>query len=123
MNFDLLAKNLLRSPTNESYSSPKGGKTLERAGALVELAESGFGRKEVFEELRFLYDGAEDDILKKQLLEMVVKIHGLYKDDERKESPIITFTVIGDPIRFQNMLAPPPPTAVMVNEQPEGLVA
>lgn len=103
MNFDLIAKDLLsQKPLS------KGTNPVARANALVELNDAGFGRKEIFSELRQLYDDAEDDIIKKQILDIVIKVHGLYKDDDKKETPNITFNIVGKVNRVADMLCPPP---------------
>lgn len=108
MNFDLIAKDLLKQKAVSSSPEP-----LDRANVLAELAEAGFGRKEIFSELRYLYDNAEDDTLKKQLLDIVIKVQGLYKEDDKRESPTIIFNIIGKADKLNNMLCPQPTTQRM----------
>lgn len=103
MNFDIIAKDLLKpAPKLNNGNNP-----LEKANALLELAENGFGRAEIFSEIRQLYDSTEDDSIKKQLLDMVVKVHGLYKDEDKKETPKIIFNIVGASNRVKDMLSPP----------------
>lgn len=106
MVFDSIAKDLLKAkagnPANE-----KNDAALARAGALVELAAAGFSRSEIFCEIRELYDSCEDSAIKRQLLDMVVKVHGLYKDDEKREAPTFIFNITGDKDKLNQMLCPP----------------
>jgi len=107
MNFDQIAKDLLRPPNQPAKKAEVKGGTLARANALAELADAGFGRAEIFNELRLLYDGAEDDSLKKQILDIVIKMHGLYKEDESRNVPTIVFNINGNRERVNSMLCPP----------------
>lgn len=104
MTFDSLAKDLLR----ERALTPQKG-SLERAGALIELAAAGFSRPEIFSEIRDLYDNCDDPAIKRQLLDMVVKVHGLYKEDEKREAPVFIFNIAGDKEKINTMLCPPHP--------------
>lgn len=103
MIFDSIAKDLIKG----NSSTGKLASSLERAGALVELAAAGFSRPEIFKEIRDLYDDCDDPAIKRQLLDMVVKVHGLYKDDEKKEAPTFIFNITGDPVKLNQMLCPP----------------
>jgi len=112
MTFDTIAKDLLRKqkvPDNLTGNEPKS--TIERANALVELAEAGFSRKDIFDKLSELYDdfSDEDKAVKKAILDMVIKVHGLYKDDEKKEAPTFIFNINADPSKINKMLCPPLP--------------
>lgn len=105
MTFDTHAKELLRTK-----GSPQSGeKTLEKANALFELANAGFSLQETFQEIRSLYDNCEDDAIRRQLLDMIVKMHGVYKEAESKQAPTFIFNVHGDKNKIDQMLCPPHP--------------
>ena len=111
MNFDIIAKDLLKQkaaprPINAANSG-NGGAVLEKANVLVELANSSFSIADTIAELRQLYDTTSEDSIKKQILDMIVKVHGLYSPEEKKEVPTIVFNLTGDPVRFGQMLCPP----------------
>ena|SRR5689334_16041252 len=108
--FESIAKDLLRKSTDsdKSNNSPSNSNSkLERASALMELAAAGFSRSEIFYEIRSLYDECEDHAVKRQLLDMVLKVQGLYKDEEKREAPTFILNVIGDKDRIESMLCPP----------------
>ena len=108
MNFDQIAKDLLKpSPQEKKLGNNGSSGALARANALAELTDAGFGRAEIFNELRMLYDGAEDDSIKKQILDIVIKMHGLYKEDEARNVPTIVFNINGSKERINSMLCPP----------------
>lgn len=100
---DIKARNLLRSvePTDDNAK-------LSHATKLSKLAAAGFSIEEVFHELRTLYDGTEDDSIKRQVLDLVVKVQGLMATEkEAKETPQITFTFVNTSAsRLDNMLCP-----------------
>lgn len=110
MNFDLIANNLLkkdlsrrgRARDKEADNNREDGKT----DVLEELREAGFSTREIFQEIRSLYDNAEDDTTKKQLLDMVSKMHGLFAQTETKRVPNIILNVVGDKEKLAKMLCP-----------------
>lgn len=83
------------------------GDKLERANVLFSLAKNGFSIEEICTELRDLYDDSETDAtLKKQILDMIIKVHGLYTQEEKKETPRIVFNIVAKENRLNEMLCP-----------------
>lgn len=107
MTFDPIAKTLLNKAKAASGTLDASG-VLGKANVLLELTDVGFSVKDVCAELRQLYDTSEEDNTRKQILDMIIKLHGLYGDD-KKEAPKITFNVQCDPTKFNSMVCPPIP--------------
>lgn len=103
MSFSLIAQSLLKNKDIDPDS-----KLTEKSDILSALTEAGFSPKEIFREMRNIFDTTEDDATKKQMLEMAVKVHGLYSNtEEHKELPKIIFNIVGDKDKLNKMLCPP----------------
>lgn len=101
MTFDLVAKNLIQNQTK----SPSG--PTDRLAVLDTLTKAGFSPSDIFDELRHLYDTAEDDTTKRQVLDMMLKVHGLYANKEQdKVVPVININIKGDNDKIFRMLCP-----------------
>lgn len=76
------------------------------------LNESGFSPREIFRDLRDLADECTDEEkgIKKQILELMIKVHGMMNIDEvAKVAPIFQLIISGDNARVNTMLCPAAP--------------
>jgi len=116
MTFDLIAKSLLKTPAAPTQlDGPDKGRTT----ILKELAAAGFSREDLFNEYRSVYDTCDDDGVKRQILDAMSKIHGLFKEENIKpDLPQIIINVQGDSSKVNMMLCPPQPATDLleVNE-------
>lgn len=104
MNFNTIANSLLK----HQVSTKGDDKDSKSNGTIIEdLREAGFSPREIFQEMRSIFDTTEDDTTKKQMLEMAVKMHGLYTQEETKRIPNIILNVVGDKTKLNEMLCPP----------------
>ena len=108
MNFDLIAKDLIHSATIQQIVAGKKNSDLEKLNLIDELARAGFDRQNIFRDLRELYENTREDSIKTRIMDMMVKIHGLYQTEETpKPAPTIQINIInGDNTRLANMLCP-----------------
>lgn len=82
--FESLAKGLLKEV------APKGD-TLQQ-----DLENAGFSRADILQDLRSLADSTDNDNVKKGVLELATKLHGLLKDDTVvKTAPTIILNIQG----------------------------
>lgn len=101
MAFEHLAKDLLKAT-----AAPTKGLKPNLA---AELETAGFSRQQLFYAYRDLYDMAEEESTKRQILDSMAKIHGLMTPEEAsKVAPVINLQVNGDNVRINAMLCPPP---------------
>lgn len=123
MVFENLAKDLLNKPTRESGAG-QNESALAKADNLLTLANNGFALEHILRDLRDLYDNTEEDSVKRQILDMMLKVYGMYQDKDRKESPQIIFNVKADPNKMNRMLCPlAPPTSSITTSLLEENVA
>lgn len=97
-NFNLLAKSLIA----EKAPSKLPGKS----DIVEELEAAGFGRADVIQEYRNLYDNAEEIRDKRQILDKVSEMHGLTEPENVKQVPQIVINVTGDNSKMLLMLNP-----------------
>lgn len=94
MSFDLIAKSLLKG--NESAASAK----------LDALSAAGFSQEEILYELKALYDNTDDDAIKRQILELTIKMRGMLSVNS-VEMPTFNLVIHGDSNRVKDLLCPP----------------
>lgn len=100
MSFDLIAKNLLK-PNGQN---PELG---SKEDFLKKLADAGFSDDEILQCIRQEYDATNDTADRKQLLDMVIKIRGLYiNKNEERSAPVININIKGNNDRVARMLCP-----------------
>jgi hypothetical protein len=76
---------------------------------LTKLTSAGFGSDELFTKMSDIYETAEDDSIKRQILDMAIKMHGLYANkDDNKVVPKFNLNIISEQgNRIYEMLCPP----------------
>jgi hypothetical protein len=99
-NFNQLAKSLIAEKAVKSPDSES------RSGITEELEAAGFGRSDVIQEYRNLYDSADEVRDKRQILDKVAEMHGLTEPENTKQVPKIVINVGGDNNRMAIMLNP-----------------
>ena len=86
-----------------------GSSVAEKLDHIALLNESGFSPRAIFRDLRELADDCGDDEkgIKKQILELMIKVHGLMNTEEvAKVTPNFTIVIQGDGARVNAMLCP-----------------
>jgi hypothetical protein len=93
-----------------SRTNPVIAKSNREAGDhLVALDNAGFSVPELFQEYRTLYDACEDEekMIKKQILDTIVKVRGLMTPDEAARAvPSFNITIVGNDSKVAMMLCP-----------------
>lgn len=95
--FDQIAKSLIVQ---------KAPKPADKPDIVEELEAAGFGRADVIQEYRNLYDIADEVRDKRQILDKVSEMHGLTEPENVKQVPKIIINVTGENNRMAIMLNP-----------------
>ena len=108
MGFNQAAKALI-SKTVAVPPVRAGNRVEEKLDHIKLLNDAGFSPREIFRDLRTLADECTDEEkgIKKQILELMIKVHGLMNNDEPvKATPIFQLVIQGDNARVNTMLCP-----------------
>ena len=103
-----LAKSLI-SQTVRPPAVKRGDSIEDKLDHIKLLNESGFSPKEVFQDLRELYDdyGDDDKPIKLQISKLMIQVHGMLNNEEvARVAPVFQLVIQGDNARVNTMLCP-----------------
>lgn len=116
--FNQMAKTLIAS-TLPPPSAKRSSEVADKLNNLQILSDSGFSPKEVFRDLRELYDSCEteDKTIKFQISKLMVQVHGMLNNEEvARVTPSFQLVINAESgSRVNAMLCPLAPT-VLTNE-------
>lgn len=111
--FNQMAKTLIAS-TLPTQAQKKSSEIADKLSNLEILSQSGFSPREVFRDLRELYDscGDDDKMLKFQVNKLMIQVHGMLNNEEvARVAPTFNIVINADSgARVNTMIAPLAPT-------------
>lgn len=110
--FQSVAKSLIAS-TLQQPPAKRGDSVEDKLDNIRLACDAGFAPKDIFRDLRELADACEDDEkpIKKSILELMIKVHGMLSQDEQvRSAPVFQLVINAESgSRVNAMLCPMAP--------------